>query len=545
MFESFFANFSIRNKLLLNIVVVACGLVFLGAYSLISLHGNLLDERKRQVATLVSTAAGIIEYYGTKEASGEMTREVAQATAAAAIKQLRYGDNGYFWINDYDVKIIMHATKPELDGTDGSQIRDPDGVALFAEFARAGRTTGEGFVSYKWPMVGHDDPVAKISFVKSYKPWRWVVGTGLYLDDVAATMKRVTAGLVAALVTVLLILSGFSSLIARSITGPMHELRSVLAAVEGSRDLTRTARIVRRDELGEMAETFNRLLNLFRDFVVRVHAATNQIGSASNHLAGIADTTLAAIETEQAHTTQAAAAMTEMSAAAHEIADSVARAAAVTLESDQLVQQGRDVVNNTKDSMADLAQEVSRAARAINELEASTESIGKVLVVIRSIAEQTNLLALNAAIEAARAGEQGRGFAVVADEVRSLSQRTQQSTADIQKMIEDLQRNARLAVQVMEHGGKKAESGVSQSNLAHEALLAITEAMANIRDNSMRIASAAEEQSAVSEEVARNLETISSIGQQTTDCAQQTTRSSHELEALSDNLAKFVAEFRT
>jgi methyl-accepting chemotaxis protein len=537
-------NLSIRNKLRLNLLVAVVGLVLLGAYFLVSLNRSLLTERERKVQALVYSVVGVVEQYAQREQRGELSREAAQAAAISVIRNMRYEGSGYFWINDFDARIVMHAANPSLDGTDGNLIKDPDGVALFTEFARTGRTEGQGFVSYQWPKSAGGKPIDKMSYVKAYAPWRWVIGTGLYLDDVTASVRTAAIGVLAVMGATIGLVFLLGKFIAHAIERPLSELRATVQAVEQSRDLTRTARVEQTDELGEMAAAFNRLLGIFREFVNRVNNASSEIGTASTQLSRISAETLHAIENEQAQTTQAAAAVTEMSAAAGEIASSVAQAAEVTVSADGMVQEGRDIVVQSAIAMRELAQEVTNATTAIHKLESSSGAIGSVLDVIRNIAEQTNLLALNAAIEAARAGEQGRGFAVVADEVRALAQRTQDSTREIRRMIEALQEDATLAVSAMEAGSSKTDNNVTQAERAHAALVSIATAMSTIRDNSVRIATAAEEQSAVSDEVARNLEMISTITQQTASGARETAQSSSTLESLSRNLSNYVNQFR-
>jgi methyl-accepting chemotaxis protein len=234
-----------------------------------------------------------------------------------------------------------------------------------------------------------------------------------------------------------------------------------------------------------------------------------------------------------------------MAATSQEVARNTAAAANAARQADSETQAGREVVNQAIDAIDHLAQEVVSAADVIHRLEAESGKIGTVLDVIRGIAEQTNLLALNAAIEAARAGEQGRGFAVVADEVRTLATRTQESTQEIQKMIERLQTGAKSAVQVMEQGRSKAQVSVQQAARAGTSLDTIATAVSAISDMNAQIASAAEEQGAVAEEINRNITNISQIANQTASGAEQTATASAELAKLAARLQTHVGRFKT
>ena len=236
--------------------------------------------------------------------------------------------------------------------------------------------------------------------------------------------------------------------------------------------------------------------------------------------------------------------MNEMTATVQEVASHAAHAAEAATSARDEAQGGQRVVSANIDAIQRLADEVMQTAELINRLAEDSNAIGTVLDVIRGIAEQTNLLALNAAIEAARAGEQGRGFAVVADEVRTLAQRTQESTSEIQDMIERLQAGARNAVEAMEKGRAGAESSVRQAVTAGESLQAINQAVAAISDMNLQIATAAEEQSAVAEEINRNITTINMVADETAVGAEQTAEASQELARLAMNLQRIVSQFR-
>jgi methyl-accepting chemotaxis protein len=310
-------------------------------------------------------------------------------------------------------------------------------------------------------------------------------------------------------------------------------------------DLTMTADYQGQDELGRVATAFNLMRERFHSMVQQVSSATGQLATASQQTSTVNLQAGISVRRQQSEIEQVATAMHEMTATVQEVARSAAGAARAAEQADQDATDGKQVVSQTVEVIQALASEVEKAASVIRQLEQDSDKIGGVLEVIRSIAEQTNLLALNAAIEAARAGEQGRGFAVVADEVRTLASRTQQSTTEIQGMIEKLQSGSSNAMKVMESSCTQAHKGVEQVTQAGAALERISCSVATINDMNAQIASAAEEQSSVAEEINRNIVTVSQVAEQVSVGAQQTATTSEELARLAEQLQGMVKQFRT
>ena len=359
--------------------------------------------------------------------------------------------------------------------------------------------------------------------------------------QVTATNALLTGLLVAGLL--------FGALIALFMMGSVikplnHTVDALEDIVEGEGDLTRRLRVESRDEVGRLAAGFNKFAGLVHGIVHDMAGYTTRLRAAAERLSVVTAETSQGVDQQQQRTDEVVAAVNQMAASGREVAQNTGAAAEAARNADSAANDGRRVVARTTEVIDSLAEAVRRAGEVINRLEQDSESIGGVLDVIRGIAEQTNLLALNAAIEAARAGEQGRGFAVVADEVRTLASRTQESTQEIQGMIERLQNGAREAVTVMEQGTARADESVHQAGEAGEALNAISQAVAVINEMNVQIASAAEEQNAVAEEINRAVVAISQITEQTAAGAQQTASASNELEQLSGQLSQMVGRFR-
>jgi methyl-accepting chemotaxis protein len=347
----------------------------------------------------------------------------------------------------------------------------------------------------------------------------------------------------------LLLAAGGYWLMHRTILLPLQRLvqdvKTMSAGIaEGRGDLTQRLGQTSKDELGELARSFNVYVGSLQQIIQEASGSSAQMSAAAEQLSVITNDSQRGVQQQQSEVDQVATAMNQMSATVQEVARNAAVAAEAARKANGEATTGKQVVSQTVNAINEVAAEVEAATTVIHQLNADSNQIGTVLDVIRGIAEQTNLLALNAAIEAARAGDQGRGFAVVADEVRTLATRTQESTREIQKMIEGLQVGTRNAVQVMEQGRSKAQASVQQAAGAGESLSSITGVVGTISDMNAQIASAAEQQGAVAEEINRNIVNISQVTGQTAAGAGQIADASRELAKLAMHLQTHVGRFK-
>ncbi len=328
-----------------------------------------------------------------------------------------------------------------------------------------------------------------------------------------------------------------------SITKPLAKVNEMLNIV-ASGDLSRKLDETGKDEFAQLAKNCNLLIDSLRNLIQSIVSRSTQLAAAAEQTSAVTAQSTTAIEEQRNQVEQAASATTEMSSTSQTVLSSANDALSEIKQADDEAERVKIISERNRATIELLANEVESASQVINKLQQDSASIGGILDVIRGIAEQTNLLALNAAIEAARAGEQGRGFAVVADEVRTLASRTQESTQEIQNMIEVLQTGAEKAVSVMNTGKEQAANCVTQSEEADKALETITHAVHEAFDRSSQIATAAEEQSVVAHEISENLESIVAIAEQTTAGSQQTATSSSEVARLSEELQQSVQEFK-
>ncbi len=362
----------------------------------------------------------------------------------------------------------------------------------------------------------------------------------------ARTTQRANWGMLAGAAFAILLAVALGMLITRAVVRPVRATTERLLAIsQGDGDLTQRLDARGQDEIAQLAAAFNGFVERIQDLVRQVAGATAQLSAAADELSATSSDTREQVNRQQAEVEQVATAMNEMTATVNEVATNAAQAARAARDTDQATESGTQVVQETTATMEALAHEVEETTAVIARLSTDSDEIGKVLDVIRGIAEQTNLLALNAAIEAARAGEHGRGFAVVADEVRTLASRTRASTTDVQAMIERLQTGAGSAVEAMERGRLKAREGVTQTARTAESFQAITTAVGTISDMNAQIASASEEQSAVTEEVDRNVARINEGTTHATQASGHIAHASGELARLAVELQTLVGRFQT
>lgn len=538
-----FSQLKVSQKLWGIAALVFSGTVLIAFISLFSLRTSLIEDRKVQTQFLVESAFGVLENYYQRYKKGEITQLEAQQKALDNIRAMRYGDSGYFWINDMQAVVVLHPIKPELEGQNLSESKDAHGKKLFSEFVATVARQKSGFVDYYWSKPGAPQPVPKLSYVKGFEPWNYVLGTGIYIDDVDEIyMQKVWEYGSISLAGIILVIF-VSVFLIRDIKNPITVLQQTMFHVQEKQDLTRRVDMSRKDELGDMGDSFNHMLEKFRDMLSHVNESITHLNETGNKMGEISRRTNSGIQRQHQQTELLASAMEQMLVAAEEVARGAVNAADAAYRANISAEDGENMVGDIILSINELAGDVSESAGIMQELKGDVENISSILAVIRGIADQTNLLALNAAIEAARAGEQGRGFAVVADEVRTLAQRTQEATEEIQSMIEQLQARSDTAGDAMSKGSERAVTSVKQVTEAGEALKQIHASITEINNMNAQIATAAEEQTAVANEMRSSIKDISQVASNTATESEQIQRVNENLEKLTTESHQLVKQF--
>ena len=508
---------TIARKLALLVLSAILGIAVMTAWFLISERQLILQERQTGVRQVVEAAHGIATHFHDLSTKGGLSDEEARKRAAAAIQALRYSGNEYVWINDMHPRMVMHPVRPELNGKDLTDNKDPNGKPLFMEFVRTVQASGAGFVPYLWPKPGSEAPVEKTSYVKGFAPWGWVIGSGVYIDTVNAAIwqRALGFGLVAALLGAALLVIGtlISRNLLRQLGGEPGYARTIARSIsEGDLSVAVDTRQGDRSSLlldmQAMRDSLHRIVQRVRDGTEHIAGASQQIAAGNHDLSARTESQASALE-------QTAASMEEMTSNVKQNADNARQASVLAQSASDVARQGGTVVD--------------KVVQTMGSIDASSRKVSEITGVIEGIAFQTNILALNAAVEAARAGEQGRGFAVVATEVRSLAQRSSEAAKEIKALI-----------------GNSAEQVKAGTQLAQEA----GTTMQNLVDSVLRVSAVIEDISQASREQTDGIEQINEAisqmdqgTQQNAALVEQATAAAASLQQQANELKQVVAAF--
>lgn len=508
-------------------------------------HTTMMAMKKAELKNYVQMAHSALKPL--------LDRNASLQEAIPVLKELEFGQSGYIFAYDSKgVRVVVGKNNKGV-GENFYNLQDKKGNYLIQDLLKNAKT-GD-FTTYYFPKLGQTEALPKLSYSMFIPKWDIMIGTGFYTDDIDAIitdmentandeLNNTLAAIAMFCVSIAVVVAIFAVLVNRSIMRPIEQFdSSIQSFAQGDADLTARMEESSVPEFTQLSRNFNIFVESLQGIIKSVSHVGQEVVSETNDMSQRASQVDELASGQREETEQVAAAMTEMTATAHEISSNANQAAQSAKDADDNSQQAKHIVDSAANSVEALANEVSEASTVISRLESDVQNISSSLEVIQDIAEQTNLLALNAAIEAARAGDQGRGFAVVADEVRKLASRTQDSTGDIHKMIDQLKAGSDAAVKAMESSQARGEATVEEARAASVALQDIQAAIANIMDMNTLIATATEEQSQVGQEISQRIEVISQQSSQSAHLANQNRSGSQNLNHKANELYDLVGRF--
>ncbi len=521
---------------------------FIGSY-----RQSLFSDFDTQAKSQVEAAVSMLQRLYERSQKGEISLDEAKKEGADLLRNMKFGKDGYLWADTTEGVNVVMLGKP-VEGTNRFDIQDAKGTYLIREIIKNGMQPGGGFTDYWFPKPGDPKPFPKRSYSLHFQPFGWVIGTGNYVDDLEAMIKKasddnkkhIKSGvfqIVGSTIALLIIIAVISILTTRRLIrhiGTEPEQLEEIAKLVADGDLT-----VRFDTsnggvygaMKTMVENLRQIMDMVNRSAQEVSASSVELHANAQHTADGSHEVVSQADT-------VATASEEMAATSSDIANNCHHAAESSNHASRTAQAGAAIVKNTVEGMNRIANKVRSSASVVEQLGTRSDQIGAIVATIEDIADQTNLLALNAAIEAARAGEQGRGFAVVADEVRALAERTTKATREIGEMIKSIQGETRLAVSAMVEGVNEVERGTSEAAKSGQALEEILSQINEVTGQINQIATAAEEQTATTREISNNIQQISDTVQMSAHSSQEISLASSQLSKLSVELQEMVRRFR-
>ena len=538
-----FERMHVSTRLLVAGLVVFLGLALIAGYTLMQIRVDALAAHNDRIRDLVEVSRGIVGNYQKLEADKKLTHEEAQQQAKEALRSLRFAGDDYFFLYDYDGRALMVAGSPKLEGQVLLGKTDAKGFKLWDTMVERGKS-GKGYLDYMFPRAGQTESKPKRGYVIGIPEWQWIVGTGVYVDDVDEAVKKAALSYGLMSLLVLAVVAAVAWLVSRSIVRQLGgepataiDLMSRAAAGDLAVEVHSSSKGSILDSAGEMVRAIRSMVSEIGQSSARLSLGAEQISNASREVA-------TASQRQSDATSSMAAAIEEMTVSVNHISDNAKDTQQNSLSSVALSEDGFERVEVATREIREIVTTVSDASARIRKLDERANQISSIAGVIKDIAGQTNLLALNAAIEAARAGEQGRGFAVVADEVRKLAERTSSATIEIEQMIAGIQSDTVQVVGVMDAALPQVAAGVKAAESAADSLRRIKDGAQSTLTSIREVADSTHEQSIASNAIAQKVEEIATMVDQTTAAMQSTAETAADLEKIAGELTLLVSRFR-
>lgn len=560
MYLSLGMKFSIVT--LISVIVTAGCIMLISIYDINiitktfvnSTKTEMMSNKKQELESYVEIASSLV---ADLNSNSSMERSELLDRAKEIIRSFSFDDGNYIFIMDKDVNMIVHRVSPELENTNVRSVRSGSGQAIFTEMADIALRDGSGFTEYHWNDPDTGSEGLKLSYVSYFEPWGWIIGSGFFIDDIeqqvaanerviAENTRELVVKMVLAIVLIVLLVIAANIIMVRVLTKSLGQTATVLKNIsEGEGDLTTSISASQKDEVGTVAENFNKFIDKLRELIINIKQNAVNVASASAELTATSEQISATFSGQTSQISDVAAATEELTSSSREVLDALNQGAERTQEALRHTNEGRTSLGAAINEMTAIKEKVEDLGSAVTKLSESSDEIGSIISVIDDIADQTNLLALNAAIEAARAGDAGRGFAVVADEVRKLAERTQRATGEVGVIIESLSRETGQAEKGMKDARAQVEAGVKVINDTGTVFNQIVSTMETVEQVNGIISNAVREQTVTIVSINDNTQVLSSGLEESSVAMREVTNTITDLQKQADELSQLVGKFKT
>ncbi len=540
---------SLKIKISLLVLSALVGLLILGVVSTLQARKDMEDARRLQIKSLVEAAYNTILHHHAQQVAGKMTLEQAQKAAAEAVLVQRYGGpdgkTEYLYAWTLEGVGVAHIKADFIGQNMMEKVKDGQGRYTLKDIAAAVRSNPDGaFVDTAFPRPGSSELVSKLQYARQFQPWGWMIGTGVYMDDIDVEFRKRLMFDFGIIVLIVVVVGALGALIARGVFKQVGgEPGVAIALMQRASDGDLTVDVGQAAS-GSMLASLGQMVSSIRVMVGDIRQRADALAHSASEISRSSEAVARSAHEQSESTAAMAAGIEEMTVSINHISESAKATEDDSVESARLAEEGRQRVELAGAEIRQIATAVTDAATQIQHLEGRTREIASIASVIRDIADQTNLLALNAAIEAARAGEQGRGFAVVADEVRKLAERTTAATGEIEQMVRGVQADTSVAVEAMTNAIPMVEQGVRAAASAAESLDCIKRGADTTKFRIQEVADATMEQSAASTSIAQKVEVIARTVDETGSAMASSAAAARQLETIAQELGRVVNRFR-